>query len=162
MTTPEKYVVIGAGHGGKAMAAHLALMGLQVNLYNRTFEHIDVIKKRGGIELEGPEGVSHGFGQLHLVTSDMQEALKDRQMIMVVVPSSAHADIAKTAAPHLKSGQTVILHPGRTCGAMEFVKVLRDRGGEANVTFAGARLTMDEHGRPILEKTRLSNLIQVR
>ena len=40
MTTPEKYTVIGAGHGGKAMAAHLALMGLKVTLYNRTFEHI--------------------------------------------------------------------------------------------------------------------------
>ena len=27
MNTPENYTVIGAGHGGKAMAAHLALMG---------------------------------------------------------------------------------------------------------------------------------------
>src|SRR5512145_1781315 len=126
MGTPEKYVVIGAGHGGKAMAAHLALMGMQVNLYNRTFDHIDVIKKRGGVELEGSEGGPRGFGKLHVVTSDMCEALQGTQMIMVVVPSSAHIDIAKAAAPHLKSGQTVILHPGRTCGALEFAKVLRD------------------------------------
>jgi hypothetical protein len=28
MNTPERYTVIGTGHGGKAMAAHLALMGL--------------------------------------------------------------------------------------------------------------------------------------
>jgi opine dehydrogenase len=48
MNTAERYTVIGAGHGGKAMAAHLALLGMQVNLYNRTFEHIDIIKKRGG------------------------------------------------------------------------------------------------------------------
>jgi len=27
------YTVIGAGHGGKAMAAHLALMGFEVTLY---------------------------------------------------------------------------------------------------------------------------------
>ena len=40
MNTPENYTVIGAGHGGKAMAAHLALMGFQVTLYNRTFDHI--------------------------------------------------------------------------------------------------------------------------
>ena len=39
-------------------------------------------------------------------------------MIMVVVPSSAHADIAKACAPHLKDGQIVVLHPGRTCGAI--------------------------------------------
>ena len=52
-----------------------------------------------------------------LVTSDMGEALEKAQVIMVVVPSSAHADIARAAAPHLKDGQIVILHPGRTCGA---------------------------------------------
>ena len=40
-----KYTVIGAGHGGKAMAAHLALMGFPVTLWNRSFEHIEVIKK---------------------------------------------------------------------------------------------------------------------
>ena len=41
-----KYTVIGAGHGGKAMAAHLALMGFPVTLWNRSFEHIEVIKTR--------------------------------------------------------------------------------------------------------------------
>ena len=40
----EKYTVLGAGHGGKAMAAHLALMGMDVALWNRTFEHISIIK----------------------------------------------------------------------------------------------------------------------
>ena len=65
----RKYTVIGAGHGGKAMAAHLALMGFKVTLYNRTPEHVEIIKKRGGIELESVEGGPHGFGKLALVTS---------------------------------------------------------------------------------------------
>ena len=138
MSTPEKYTVIGAGHGGKAMAAHLALMGLKVTLYNRTFDHISVIKKRGGIELESSEAGAHGFGKLVNVTSDMGEALKRAQMIMVVVPSSAHADVARTAAKHLKNGQIIILHPGRTCGALEFTKVLRDEGCTSDVTIAEA------------------------
>jgi len=138
MNTPEKYTVIGAGHGGKAMAAHLALMGLQVTLFNRTFEHIDVIQKRGGIDLESSEPGAHGFGKLALVTSDIGLALEGAQMIMVVVPSSAHADIAKNVAPHLKDGQILILHPGRTCGALEFAKVLRDGGCTADVTIAEA------------------------
>ena len=136
MNTPEKYTVIGAGHGGKAMAAHLALMGLKVSLYNRTFDHISVIKKRGGIELESAEAGAHGFGKLTSVTSDMGEALKKAQMIMVVVPSSAHADIARITAKHLRNGQIVVLHPGRTCGALEFAKVLRDEGCTADVTIA--------------------------
>lgn len=138
MTTTEKYTVIGAGHGGKAMAAHLALMGADVALWNRTFEHIAVVKKRGGIELESPEGGPHGFGKIKLVTSDLGEAIHHAQVIMVVLPSSAHADIAKAAAPYLKDGQIVILHPGRTLGALEFAKVIRDNGCTADVTVAEA------------------------
>ncbi len=138
MSTPEKYTVIGAGHGGKAMAAHLALMGLKVTLFNRTFDHIDVIQKRGGIELDSNEEGAQGFGTLALVTADMSAALAGAQMIMVVVPSSAHADIARTVAPHLKDGQTILLHPGRTCGTLEFAKVLRDQGCQADVTIAEA------------------------
>ncbi len=124
----EKYTVFGAGHGGKAMAAHLALMGAEVALWNRTFEHISIIKKRGGIELESTEGGPHGFGKIDLVTADICEAVEFAQVIMVVVPSSAHADVAKATAPYLKDGQIVILHPGRTLGALEFAKVIRDQG----------------------------------
>ena len=134
----KKYAVIGAGHGGKAMAAHLALMGFSVNLFNRTADHVEVIKKRGGIELESPPGGPHGFGELALVTSSIAEAIKKVEVIMVVLPSSAHRDIAKAIAPHLKSGQIVILHPGRTCGALEFVKVMRETGCKADVIVAEA------------------------
>jgi opine dehydrogenase len=102
-------------------------MGFHVTLYNRTFYHITALKARGGIDLECAEGGPHGFAKLALVTSDLKEALQDAQMVMVVVPSSAHADVDKSAAPYLKDGQIVVLHPGRTCGALEFSKVLRDQ-----------------------------------
>jgi opine dehydrogenase len=138
MSKKTRYTVLGAGHGGKAMAAHLALMGFPTTLWNRTFEHIEVIKKRGGIDLESIEGGPHGFGKITLVTSDMVEALKDAEMIMVVLPSSAHADVAKASAPYLQDGQTIVLHPGRTCGALEFEKVVRDSGCTADVTIAEA------------------------
>ena len=138
MNTPENYTVIGAGHGGKAMAAHLALMGFRVTLFNRTFDHIAALKARGGIDLESAEGGPHGFAKLAFVTSDIAEALQDAQMIMVVVPSSAHADVARSVAPHLKDGQIIVLHPGRTCGTLEFVKALRDQGCTADVTVAEA------------------------
>jgi opine dehydrogenase len=138
MTERGKYLVIGAGHGGKAMAAHLALMGFRVTLYNRTFDHISVLKARGGIDLESSEGGVHGFAELALVTSDLDEALREAEVIMVVVPSSAHNDVARTAAPLLRDGQIVILHPGRTCGAIEFTKVLSDNNCQADVTVAEA------------------------
>ena len=120
------------------MAAHLALMGFTVTLYNRTFGHIAALKARGGIDLDSAEGGPHGFTKLALVTSDMAEAFQDAQMIMVVVPSSAHGDVAKNVAPYLKDGQIIVLHPGRTCGSLEFTKVLHDQGCTADVTVAEA------------------------
>ncbi len=135
----KNFTVIGAGHGGKAMAAHLALMGFPVTLYNRTPERIEIIKKRGGIELDsGDEGGPRGFCTLAKVTSDMDEAIKGADVLMVVLPSSAHADIAKACAPYLRDEQIIILHPGRTCGALEFSKVIRDNGCTADVTIAEA------------------------
>lgn len=138
MKISEKYTVIGSGHGGKTMAAHLALMGFKVTLFNRTEEHVSLIKIRGGIDLESYEGGPRGFGKLECITSDYAEAVKEAEVIMVVVPSSAHVDVANGMAPHLKDGQIVILHPGRTCGAIEFAKVLRDRNCSADVTIAEA------------------------
>ena len=43
---PQTFTVIGAGNGGKAMAAHLALMDCRVVLYNRTPERVRGIKAR--------------------------------------------------------------------------------------------------------------------
>lgn len=138
MTKKTNFTVIGAGHGGKAMAAHLALMGFKSTLYNRTPEHIAAIKELGGLDLVLQESGQRNFCKLACVTSSISEALEGAQMIMVVVPSSAHADIARVCAPHLKDGQIVVLHPGRTCGAIEFAKVLRDEHCQADVTVAEA------------------------
>jgi len=138
MVAVENYTVIGAGHGGKAMAAHLALMGFKVTLYNRTFEHIEIIHKRGGIDLESYDSWPHGFGKLAQVTADIKRALAKAQVIMVVVPSSAHVDVAKTCAPYLRNGQIILLHPGRTCGAIEFKMTLLAQGCKADVIVAEA------------------------
>src|SRR5512146_64773 len=114
MTEKTRFTVIGAGHGGKAMAAHLALMGFPTTLYNRTPDHIAAIRELGGLEVDGAESGLRGFGKLACVTSNISEGLENAEMIMVVVPSSAHADVARTLAAHLRDGQTVVLHPGRT------------------------------------------------
>jgi len=136
--TAKRFTVIGAGNGGKAMAAHLAIMGQEVTLYNRTFAHIEIIAKRGGIDLESYQGGPQGFGKLKSVTNDIREALTDAEVIMVVIPSSGHADIAALVAPHLQDGQIVILHPGRTCGTIEFMHVLRQNGFSGNIILAEA------------------------
>jgi len=138
MNAKTRYAILGAGHGGKPMAAHLALMGFPVTLYNRTPENIEVIKTRGGIELTSYEGGPHGFGKLEKVTSDLKGALENAEVLMVVVPSSAHAEIAREVAPHLRDDHIVILNPGRTCGALEFVQALRQSGCKTRPIIAEA------------------------
>jgi opine dehydrogenase len=125
--------VLGAGHAGRALAADLARRGAAVRLWNRTPAHVAEIAAVGGIELEGEVG---GFGRLHLVTADMAEALDGVDLIMVCVPAFAHRDVAATCAPHLSDGQAVVLNPGRTFGALEFVHELRLRECDATVTVA--------------------------
>jgi opine dehydrogenase len=132
-----RYTVIGAGNGGKAMAAHLAIMGFGVTLFNRTSENIEAIKARGGITLESknPGGPS-GFGSIAQVTSNIQDAVESSDIIMVVIPANGHRDIARSAAPYLREGQIVVLNPGRTLGAIEFRKILDEEGCSKGVIVA--------------------------
>src|SRR3989304_3296050 len=48
-----KFAVLGAGHGGLAMAGHLAYVGFGVNLGSWWGGRIEDIRWRGGIGLEG-------------------------------------------------------------------------------------------------------------
>ncbi len=138
MSKDTRYTVVGAGHGGKAMAGHLALMGFPVTLYNRTAAHVLAAQRRGGIEIDSYDGGPRGFGRFERVTSDLGQAVESADVVMIVVPSTAHAEIARSVATHLHDGQMVVLHPGRTGGTMEFVKVLRDSGCPVDVTVAEA------------------------
>ncbi|MCG9479273.1 MAG: NAD/NADP octopine/nopaline dehydrogenase family protein [Actinomycetia bacterium] len=131
-----KFAVVGAGHGGKAIAAHLAIKGFDVNLYNRTLVRIKPIIKLKGIELEGEVS---GFGKLKLSSNRIDKVIKGADVIMVVVPANAHASIAQRCAPYLEDGQIVVLNPGRTCGALEFLNALRAHDNNRKVIVAEAQ-----------------------
>ena len=130
------FCVLGAGHGGMAMAGHLAMMGCKVNLFNRTPERILPVQARGGIDVTGEV---EGFASLNVVTSDPAEAVDDTDILMVVVPATAHRDMAEMIAPHIKDGQILVLNPGRTGGALEVARVLRDRNPAASPYIAEAQ-----------------------
>lgn len=130
------FAVLGAGHGGLAMAGHLAVSGFQTRIWNRSKERIDHINDRGGIEVEG---AVEGFGVVDAATHDMKEAVDGADVIMVVVPANGHRHVAELCAPHLKTGQVVVLNPGRTFGALEFLQVLRDRKVRSRPVIAEAQ-----------------------
>lgn len=116
------FCVVGAGHGGLAMAGHLGVKGFRVNLYNRTDDNLHAVRWHGGVKVTGEV---EGFGPIHVATSRMAEAISGVDVVMVVVPASAHRFVAEQIAPHLHSGQIVVLNPGRTGGALEFGEVLK-------------------------------------
>lgn len=119
-----KFCVIGAGSGGRAFAAYLKSKGLAVNLYNRSFSRIKYIKKKGGIKAIGD---LKGFFPLDNITRNLKTAVKDADIIMIVIPAFGHKDIAKKLAPYLTQDQIIILNPGRTFGAMEFRKTVKNK-----------------------------------
>lgn len=135
-----KYAVLGAGHGGTAMAGHLSLMGFEASLYNRGVNRIKAIQAVGGLEIiTDNDQILSGFAEIKQVTVDPEEAIKGKDILMVVVPASGHRFIAEQIAPFLVDGQFVVLNPGRTGGALEVLKVIRDTGCKADVVVAEAQ-----------------------
>jgi len=130
------FAVLGAGHGGLAMAGHLAIMGFHTRLWNRTRERVDNVIDRGGIDVEGE---IEGFGELELATDDVKAAIDGANIIMVVVPSSGHRYVAQMIAPHVRPDQIVVLHPGRTFGALEFTQVMKEAGTKRLPTVSEAQ-----------------------
>lgn len=150
------FAVLGAGNGGMAMAGHLALKGFEVRLYNRTAERIEAVCTTGAIQVIGgdDESLPHGIGEVAMASTDIEHTLDGADIVMVVVPATGHRFIAEQCAPHLRDGQIVILHPGRTGGALEFYSIVRARKPGADVVIAEAQT--------LLYACRLMNLCQVR
>ena len=136
-----RFAVLGAGHGGTAMAGHLSLMGFDVSLYNRSPERLRAIQAAGGLEIlsEGLDSLPQGFAEIKVVTTDPAEAIRGRDILMVVVPATAHRFIAEQIAPHVSDGQFIVLNPGRTGGALEVHKIIRSSGNSSDAIVAEAQ-----------------------
>ncbi len=122
-TSDKTIFVCGAGHQGLSMAAHLALNGLKVNLWNRTLSHIQKIIQTGVIHCNG---IVNGDAKLERISSDISDVYAD--FIMVTTPSSAHKDIARRLAPYVTASSVIVLNPGRTFGAIDFAEELKRNG----------------------------------
>jgi opine dehydrogenase len=124
-----RIAILGAGNGGCAAAADLTLRGHSVALYDLPhFAHLlDPIVMRGGIEI-----VDEGFAQIDTVTSDIAEAMKGAQVVFNPVPAFAHEVFARACAPHVESGQTIVIW-GKGGACLIYGKVFRDMGVKGNI-----------------------------
>ncbi len=121
----EEITILGAGHGGHAVAADLALGGFKVNIFELPeFEkNLEPIIACGGIEVSG--SAREGSAKLNKITTDIKEAIEDAEVIISAVVATAHKRIAELCAPHLRDGQTVMLW-GKGGGTLVFQKILRE------------------------------------
>ena len=137
---PAAIAVIGAGNAGYAMAAHLALSGYPVRLYEMPAfaQNLAPIRAQGGIRLTGVVG--EGLAKLDRVTSDIAEAVTGASHIFVVTQAIAHETIADLCAPHARPGQTFVVFPG-SGGSLVFADVFR-RAGVPDGVFLAETVTL--------------------
>jgi len=117
--------IIGAGNGGQAAAAELGLKGFPVRLCDVNSATIAGIADRGGVEASG---VLTGFAPVELATTDPAGAVGGADLVMVATPRFAHAGVAAALAGSVADNTPILLNPGSSGGALEFAKVLREKG----------------------------------
>ncbi len=124
----DSIAIIGAGNGGITAAADLKQKGFIVSLYgNKKSEaKLSEIKKQGGVHLEDENGSN--FYEIDLVTTDIEEAIKDCELIMLTVPGFAIENIAETLAPVVLESQAILINGASTLSSLRFVKTAEKLG----------------------------------
>jgi len=121
--------IIGAGNGGCAAAAHFAQRGFDVRLYGRSRGTTGPLSAIGGIEYEGALG--EGFARLSLITNDAGAAIDGADLVLIMAPTHAHEDVARTLAPHVAHEQLVMAAPGHTL--LLIPNTIRKAGGKLGI-----------------------------
>jgi len=128
------FAVLGSGHGGRAICGQIAGKGYSVIMYEPLEETQDYLKIKAEKEmfLDGDLNVG---GKIAGATMDIQKAVKDSDVILIVVPSFAHGPIFEKLIPHLNDGQHVIIIPGNY-GGLLLKKMMSDRGYKQQITIS--------------------------
>lgn len=130
-----KIAVIGSGNGGQAIAGHMASIGHEVKLYGRNESIISKLANRGRVSLIGKLEVEGSI----VVSSNLEDSVKEVEVIMIATTATAHEEIAIRLVPCLKDGQVIVLNPGRTCGAIVFANALAASGNTKKIYIAEAQ-----------------------
>ncbi len=138
--------VLGGGNGGHAVSANLSLAGFKVNFFElpQFADSFEKVLRTKEIQIQGIS--VDGVAKLNLATTDIQQAIKNAEVIFVITPAFGHKAMAEVCAPFVQDGQIIVLMPG-SGGSLEFVNIFKQKKVKREVTFAesctlpyGARL----------------------
>ena len=127
--------VLGGGNGGHAVAANLSLSGFKVNFFElpKFAGSFEKVLRTREIRIEGVS--IDGVAKLNLATIDIQQAIKDAEVIFVVTPAFGHKAMAEVCAPFVQDGQIIALMPG-SGGTLEFANIFKEKKVKREVAFA--------------------------
>ena len=129
----RRVAVLGGGNGSFATAADLALQGCEVRMWSKFPDELSDIKQTGTIKVSGP--LIQGEAPIALITDDIDEAVRDVEVIVSVLPAFTQVPIAESLAPHLRDGQVIFLPPG-TFGSYLMHAHLREKGCRKEIAIA--------------------------
>ncbi len=127
-----KFAVLGTGNSGQAYAADITLKGYTVNLAEvPEFEdNLSAIEKKGGIEISGEAG--NGFARLNMMTTDLKQAIKGVDIIIIGGSAHAHEPFSKALAHDFEDGQFILFTSN--FGALKFRNWMKEAGVTTRVT----------------------------
>jgi opine dehydrogenase len=131
----DMVAVLGGGNGGHTVAANLSLAGFKVNFFElpRFAESFEKVLRTREIRIEGVS--IDGTAKLNLATIDIQQAIKDAEVIFVITAAFGHKVMAEICAPFVQDGQIIVLMPG-SGGSLEFANIFRQKKVKREITFA--------------------------
>lgn len=135
----QRVTVLGGGADARLLAALCLAAGADVTLFSAYGAELDQIRQSGGVTIrgEGPVG-TYQTDQASVpsitTTAELDRAVADADLIFLTGPVHKQRTYAMVLADHLTDGQTLVLAPGRSLGAVEAAWLLRVGGARADVT----------------------------
>jgi opine dehydrogenase len=123
-----RVALLGAGAGGAAAVAELTMAGHQVHWWARGEGTLAPFRAQGGVRHEGLLGA--GLATPAAMTSGLAEVIRDADVAVVALPTTAHGSIARAlVAASWPVDRPIVLNPGHTGGALEFTTAWSSAGG---------------------------------
>ena len=135
----DNITVLGGGADARLLAALCLAAGKQVQLFSAYGAELDALRSSGGITLRGhgPIGtfsIDQSSGPSIQTTAQLDHAVADADLIILTGPVHKQRTYAMVLADHLADGQTLLIAPARTFGALETAWHLQLGGCVANVS----------------------------